>query len=132
MKKTFFITACIAIVMVSSAVFAPECLANGVPDQTFDNPLNTDITDLMTLLETIIQDIIIPIGVIVVVFFIIWSGFLFVTAGGSEEKIKKARTTFTWTMIGAAILLGAWAITTTIEATICEIAPDTPGCQEDS
>ena len=131
MKKTFLITACIIMVMVSFAVFAPECLAAGEPT-TFENPLNTNITDLMELLETIIQNIIIPIGVIVVAFFIIWSGFLFVTAGGSEEKIKKARITFTWTMIGAAILLGAWAITTTIKATICEIAPDTPGCQEDS
>ena len=57
-----------------------------------------------------IANIAMQIGGIVAVIFIIWSGFLFVTARGNEEQIKKARATFFWTIIGAFILLGAYAV----------------------
>lgn len=46
----------------------------------------------------------------VAVVFIIWSGFLFVTAGGSEEKLNKAKSTLTWTIIGLAVAVGAWTL----------------------
>jgi len=44
------------------------------------------------------------------VVMIIWSGFLFVTARGSDEQLKKAKSTFQWTIIGAVVLLGSSAI----------------------
>lgn len=81
---------------------------------SFENPLGNDIDTVMQFFKILLGDIIVPIGSVIVAFFIIWSGFLFVTAGGNEEKIRTARTTFTWTMIGAAILLGAWTITPAI------------------
>ena len=68
------------------------------------NPLGSSTTDLNSLLVLILK-IVTEIGSIVVVFFIIYSGFLFVTAQGNEEKITKAKQALTWTLIGAAILL---------------------------
>ena len=47
-----------------------------------------------------------PIAVI----FIIWSGFLFVWARGSEESVKKARATLTWSIIGLAVTIAAWTL----------------------
>lgn len=46
------------------------------------------------------------------VIFIIYSGFLFVTAGGSEDKVKRAKTTLLWTLLGLAIVIGAYALAT--------------------
>ncbi|MDP3051996.1 MAG: TrbC/VirB2 family protein [bacterium] len=65
-------------------------------------------------LVTNIAKIVAAIGVPIAVCAIIWAGFLFVTARGSEDQIKKAKTTFFWAIIGTAILLGAWALATAI------------------
>lgn len=79
----------------------------GTVSAKLTNPLNSK-----TLAEFIeaIAGIVMQIGGVVAVIFIIWSGFLFVTARGNEEQVKKAKTTFFWTIIGAVILLGAYAI----------------------
>lgn len=50
------------------------------------------------------------IGVPVAGIFIIYSGFLFVTARGSDEQITKAKTTLFYTIIGTVLIIGAWAI----------------------
>jgi hypothetical protein len=58
------------------------------------------------------------IGVPIAAIFIIYSGLLFVTARGSEDKINKAKTTFLWAVVGAAVLLGAWVIANAIVGTV--------------
>ena len=54
------------------------------------------------------------IGIPIAAVFIIWSGFLFVSARGNEDQLKKAKSTFYYTMIGTALLVGAYAIATAI------------------
>lgn len=65
-----------------------------------------------TLAELVegIANIIAIIGAILSVIFIILSGAMFVFARGNEEKITKAKSMFTWTVVGTAVLMGAWAI----------------------
>lgn len=87
------------------------------------NPLASNITSISKFVEAILTHVVLPIGSVVVVFFIIYSGYLFVTAGGNESKLEKAKHTFLWVLIGAAILLGAWAIALAVKATLCQIAP---------
>lgn len=50
--------------------------------------------------------IVIPIGAAV----IIWGGIVIMTAGGSEERIKKGRKVITTAVIGIGIALGSWLI----------------------
>ncbi len=52
----------------------------------------------------------IPLAVI----FIVWGGFVIMTAGGSEEKVKKGKGVITASVIGLAILFGSWLIVTVI------------------
>lgn len=80
------------------------------------NPLTktATLTDFMTSILTAATQI----GAIVVVVAIIYCGFLFVTAQGNEEKLSKAKTALTWTLIGAAILLGATALQLAISNTV--------------
>jgi hypothetical protein len=59
-------------------------------------------------------DVAFPIAVV----FILWSGFLFVSAGGDPAKIKTARTTLLWSVIGLTIVIGAWALAVAFQESI--------------
>jgi len=85
------------------------------------NPLPEGVDTITELIQLILESIVLPIGSIVVVFFIIFTGFKFVTAQGNPEKISEARQMFVWTIVGTAVLLGSWAIVVAIEGTLCEI-----------
>jgi heme A synthase len=67
---------------------------------------------------TSILSFVIKIGAIVVVFMLVYVGYLFVVAQGAPDKISKARTALLWTIVGALILLGAQAIALGIQATV--------------
>jgi len=69
---------------------------------SIDNPLNAN--DFTTLLKDIIKWVV-RIGELVAVVMIIYSGLLFMTSGGIEEKVTKARKSLTWSLIGLAVLL---------------------------
>jgi len=84
-----------------------------------DNPFKK--STIKDLIETIVNDILIPIGAVVAVLMIIYAGFLFVTARGNETQITKARQALLWAVIGAAILLGAWVISQAITTTIDQL-----------
>lgn len=88
-----------------------------VVDLSDANPIEQ--TDIYGLISAVL-DFIVKIGAVIVVFFIIYAGFLFVTAQGSEDKISKAKTTFLWTIIGSLVLLGA----ATLSSVICNTAND--------
>lgn len=58
------------------------------------------------------------IGGVFVVIGIIYSGFLFVSARGNTEELGKAKRAITYTVIGAALVLGAWAFSVGIANTL--------------
>lgn len=64
-----------------------------------------------------ILDIVIKVGTVLALFFLIYAGFLYVTAGGNETKLKAAHATFLATLIGVAIILGAKAISVLLQNT---------------
>ncbi len=80
------------------------------------NPLGTTST-LPALIQKILEGML-KIGIPIVALAIIYCGFLFVFARGNSEKITHAKDALLYTMIGAAILLGAWAIAQMISATV--------------
>ena len=79
------------------------------------NPISA--TTLNGLIQTILEGVI-KIGIPIIALAIIYSGFLFVAARGNSEKITKAKDALIYTLIGAAILLGAWAIALLIKNTV--------------
>lgn len=72
-----------------------------------DNPLAAD--DVSGFLYELVQ-VITTLSIPVIVAFIIYAGFLFVTAGGNQNKLEDAQRTITYTLVGAAIILGARAL----------------------
>jgi len=79
------------------------------------NPIK--VCSLSEFIKTILEGVI-KIGIPVIALAIIYSGFLFVAARGNSEKITKAKNALLYTLIGAAILLGSWAIAKLISETV--------------
>jgi len=103
--------------------------SDGGTDYTglFENPLK--FKSFLGFFQAVVRGVIVPVGVVIAVLALIYSGFLFVVAQGNEEKIRKARMTFFYTVVGTILLLGAWAIVEAITGTVCQIA-NVPGlCQ---
>lgn len=46
----------------------------------------------------------------IIVLFIIYAGFLYVTAGGNTQQVQKATTALTYAIIGGIMVLGAVVI----------------------
>ena len=88
---------------------------------TYINPITYGgITTIPCFLLALV-DLVFLIGVPIIVLFIIYAGFLFVTAGGNESQIEKAKTSGMWCLIGGLILLGAKAIALAIQNTALSV-----------
>lgn len=93
--------------------------SSGVTENVnLENPFTPKSFDQLI---SMLLDILIKVGSVLALVFIIYSGFLFVTAGGSEDQITKAKATFLWTIIGVAIVLGAKAIQVLITGTVTNV-----------
>lgn len=82
------------------AVVSAQC----ADSQVICNPLEVNsVTAFLGELISAITTLAIP----VIVIFIIYAGFLFVTAGGDQGQLETAKKTALYTMIGSIIILGA-------------------------
>ncbi len=87
------------------------------PGSGIQNPLKFST---FSAFLTELLNVIIIIAVPIVVLAVIYTGFLFVTAQGNEEKLKKAKHAIVWTLIGALLVLGAQVVATAIKGTVDE------------
>lgn len=73
-----------------------------------------------TLDEFIIKiiDVLLVFAVPLIVLYIMYAGYLFVTAAGKAEQITQARTALLYALVGGVIVLGAKLIITVIEGTV--------------
>lgn len=97
MKKILFLL--IATIMLTAPIMVIANEAGEVP-----------IVDPIDALEIIIRWAFYVLMIVAVLFFII-AGFMFVTARGNDEQIKKARSMLTYAVIGLVVaLLAAGAV----------------------
>ena len=82
------------------------------------NPIQ--VTTINGFIRAILVGVV-KIGIPIVALAIIYSGFLYVSARGNPESLKKAHSALLYSIIGAAILFGAWAIAQLISDTVLEI-----------
>lgn len=137
MKKTFtalsisFFTLSLLIVSSISAQTGPPSgsVTNPAPTPApppsnisirIENPFRTGNT-LFDLAQTIVNNIILPIGGVLAVLAFIYSGFLYVTAQGNQTKIDTAHRALLYTSIGTAVLLGSWVLANVIKGTISQL-----------
>ncbi len=93
-------------------------IANAAGATSLQNPLKSNnIVDFLFA----ILDILLTFALPIIVLFIIYAGFLFVTAQGDTSKITTARSALTWSVIGGVIILGAKLILEVIKNTVAAL-----------
>ena len=77
--------------------------------------------NLYDLAKAIVDNIVLPIGGVLCVLAFIYSGFLYVTAGGNQTKIDQAHKALLYSAVGTALLLGAWLFANVIRGTVNQL-----------
>ncbi len=114
--KNVFLTALLFAVSLPAKIFAQgkqTTLSFSIKNPIKANNLTNFIHDIL--------NIFLEIGIPVITLFIIYTGFLFVSAQGNEEKLKTAKASLLWTLVGAALLLGSWVLAQAIQGTISQL-----------
>ncbi len=124
MKKLIAYISCFIVLTV---LLIPVFVSADTPVTTvrtpikFENPLKDGNTDLMSLIVTILNNIVMPIAAVGVVLYIVYAGFTYVMAQGNPTEIKKAHDRLLWALVGAGILLGAAGIAEVVKNTVEEV-----------
>jgi hypothetical protein len=85
---------------------------------TIENPLQAkNITELFAA----IIDVVLVFAIPIIVFFIIYAGFLYVTARGNENTIQKAHMALLYALIGGLIILGARVLIDVVKGTVEQV-----------
>lgn len=85
---------------------------------TLLNPLKA--TNLSAFLQDILS-FVIQIGTVIIILMVVYVGYKFVMAQGSDSKLTEAKQMLLWTVVGALVLLGAQAIAMAIQSTVTAI-----------
>jgi len=102
---------------------AAQAVATGLDEAAEEGGLKpranegTAQTDLPTIIGSLVSQILGLVGVIFLI-LMIYGGFLWMTAQGNEEQIKKAKNIITGAVIGAVIVFMAYAITFFVTETL--------------
>ena len=110
----------ILLVLFILPVFAYGQATGGNPSTNISipNPARGAGNDLLSVITTLLREVVLPIAAVLVVLWIIWAGFTYLLAQGNPQKIKEAHQRLLWSLIGAGILLGAVSISAVVQTTI--------------
>lgn len=76
-----------------------------------ENPINAgSFSEVVLAFARLLVQIGIPLATI----FIVFAGFKFVSARGDPKAIEEAKKMLFWTLVGAAVIIGAYAIATAV------------------
>ena len=96
--KILIWTAIYAIIRPEDALAVTLVLGNPIKAGTFGQVVEK------------LAELLVKIGVPIAAIFLVWAGLLFVMARGDDKKIIAAKSTFYWTVLGTALIVGAYAI----------------------
>lgn len=84
------------------------------------NPLGSKFENLNSFVKTLLEGLI-KILIPVIALAIIYAGLMFVTARGNTEKLTTAKNALLYGVIGAGLVLGAWALAQLISDTVIQL-----------
>jgi uncharacterized membrane protein len=109
-KQTIILGCLVAILVLPFFVFAQaplEKLEN--VGQQGGYAQDTDETTVATILGSVVSIFLSLLGIIFLI-IVLYAGYNWMTAGGNEEKVEKARKLLTRGVIGLIIIIGSYAI----------------------
>ena len=80
----------------------------------------TDLTDLGSVIAAVVN-IVQVLLIMATTLYLLYAGLMFVTARGEPSKITAARDALLWGMVGAALILAARVIVTTLQTSVTSI-----------
>ena len=83
-----------------------------------ENPLK--FNSIAELINAVLE-LIVNLGTPLLILAFVYVGFLFVLARGNDSELTNAKRAFFWTVIGAALVLGAFVISAVIQNTINQL-----------
>lgn len=107
-----------ASMLLVFALYPGSVLAQNTTGSSFDNPLAFDSFEAVLVA---ILDVLVILAMPIIILFIVYAGFQYVTAQGNATKIQDASRALLYALIGGAIILGAVIIGEVIESTIDSI-----------
>lgn len=113
-KYTFLVLASCLFLLIGSPLLAADLRGDilnktkGVANTTFQTDVNPE-NALAESVGTVVNVLVGVLGAIAVI-LILYAGFLWMTAGGNDEQIKKAKNTIRATVIGMLIVAFAYGI----------------------
>ncbi len=120
-KYTFIFLFVLALIFGGSGVNTVDADSHGTslggPVQV-QNPLTA--STVAGLFQDII-DIIMVFAVPIIVFFIVYAGFLYVTARGNQETIQKAHKALLYAIIGGLLIIGANVLINVVGGTVTAV-----------
>lgn len=104
-------------VLLSVAVFVgfvAVSVAFGAGDelpkpQSFGLPFEKSASDTPKVISSMIKQVVLYTGVLAIL-ALTWGGFLFITAFGQDEQVKKAKSVIKFAFIGVILSISAYAI----------------------
>lgn len=107
------------------ANIAATTVIAAAPLAAFAAVLPTSCDELLVFIsDTVAKTLAAFIGAISIVILLV-AAFQFLTAGGDAEKVKTARTTITWAVVGLAVALLSFNIRGIVETFLGDTIPTT-------
>jgi len=114
--RTRIIRKKLAILVLAFWAFALPVFA--APAEGLQNPLK--FPNIQKFVEGTLQAIVM-IALPIITIFIVYAGFLFISARGNTEKLGDAKKNFQYVIIGTILILSAWVLATLIGGTITQL-----------
>ena len=86
-----------------------NCFSNPTGNSTFNGFISAALTAMV------------KIAVPIITIFIVYSGFLFVTAQGKPAQLEIAKRNFLYSVLGALLILAAWVLANIIGSTVTQL-----------
>ncbi len=122
-KKIFasmFLALTLGVFVAPVYTYAQDSNSKISVSEKVKNPLGSKFENLNDFVKTLLEGLI-KILIPVIALAIIYAGLLFVTARGNTEKITTAKNALLYGVIGAGLVLGAWALAQLISDTVIQL-----------
>jgi hypothetical protein len=113
----------IAPTLVLFAALAAHAQTSACPGGTgtcLTSPLSSSLSSIPAFLSAALSAMV-KIALPIITVFIVYSGFLFVTAQGNQAKLAIAKTNFFYAVLGALLILSAWVLANLIGGTVTQL-----------
>lgn len=126
LQKITVICYLLSMVFIFLFLLAPSVFAQATPEEQFAAQVALPTGPAGGIAQIIANIINIALGFLgmVAVIVILYGGFVWMTSGGNEEKIAKAKKTLINGAIGLGLILGAFAIAQFVFRMLLGIAPE--------